>query len=163
MVRSETTSHQVVTNRTTENEIHSQQQSIDEFLESISIPIQQPLVQDVPQSPQVVNSNIGRKNQREAELSTQRKSTRLAKKAELNVGKDAMQVAQDLLIRKLGELAGDETNTDELNYDFYAQHFERPIEQSKMEAIQVLIEQGNKKMRKGSNMERRTAEVGLDA
>jgi hypothetical protein len=74
-----------------------------------------------------------------------------------------VQVAQDLLIRKLGELVGDETNTDELEYDFYAQHFERPIEQSKMEAIQVLIEQGNTKMKKGSNMERRTAEVGLDA
>jgi hypothetical protein len=53
-VRSETTPHQVVTNRTTENEIHPQPQSIDEFLESISIPIQQPLVQEVPQSPKAL-------------------------------------------------------------------------------------------------------------
>lgn len=74
------TVHQEVANLTQESEIHPQPQSIDEFLESISLPIQQPLFQEVPQSPQVVNSNIGRKNQREVELSTQRKSTRLAKK-----------------------------------------------------------------------------------
>lgn len=87
----------------------------------------------------------------------------LQKKVELNVGKDAVQVAQDLLIRKLGELAGEETNPDEPDYDFYAQHFERPIEQSKMEAIQVLIEQGNKKMKMSSIKGMTTAEVGLDA
>lgn len=138
-------------------------QSIEEFLESISIPIQQPLLQELPQPPQGTSPAIGRKNRRGTKSSIQRKSTRLAEKTELNVGKDAVQVAHDLLVKKLGELAGDDTNTDEPDYEFYAQHFERPIELSKMEAIQELIEQGSKKKKKGSTAGRRTAEVGLDA
>lgn len=136
-------------------------QSIEEFLESISIPIQQPPATGAPPTPQGTSPTIGRKNRRGTESSIQRKSTRLAEKAELNVGKDAVQVAHDLLVKKLGE--GDDTNTDEPDYEFYAQHFERPIELSKMEAIQELIEQGSKKKKKGSTTGRRTAEVGLDA
>jgi hypothetical protein len=58
--------------------------------------------------------------------STQRKSIRLAKRAELN-------------------------------------HFERPIEKSKMEAIQILIEQGKKKPRKSATSKRMATQVGLAA
>jgi ABC-type Fe2+-enterobactin transport system substrate-binding protein len=81
------------------------------------------------------------------------------------VGKDTIQIAQDLLIQKLGELSGEETNQDEADSDFdlYAQHFERPIDKSKMEAITVLIEEGNKKQKKSSANKRMTAQVGLDA
>jgi hypothetical protein len=81
----------------------------------------------------------------------------LQKKAELNVGKDTTQVAQDLLIRKLGDLSGEEINHAETDFDFYAQHFERPIDKSKMEAVQVLIEQGNKKLKKSSTNRKMTA------
>ncbi|XP_066345106.1 uncharacterized protein [Miscanthus floridulus] len=41
--------------------------------------------------------------------------------------------------------------------------FERPIDKSKMEAIQVLIEQGNKKLKKSSINRKMTAQVGMDA
>lgn len=44
---------------------------------------------------------------------------------------------------------GEDTNQDEADFDFYAQHFERPIEKSKMEAIHI-IEQGNKKPKKST-------------
>jgi hypothetical protein len=162
-VNSDSIDHQVVDNLASTNEALPQPQDIDEFLESISLSIQQPIFQETPQNPRVVNKKISKKNQREAEYSTQRKSTRLAKKAEVNVGKDAEQVAHDLLIRKLGELAGDESNPDEPDYEFYAQHFERPIELSKMQAIKTLIEQGNKRMQKSNIRGTMAAEVGLDA
>jgi anti-sigma28 factor (negative regulator of flagellin synthesis) len=42
-------------------------------------------------------------------------------------------------------------------------HFQRPIEKNKMEAIRVLIEEGNKKMKMGSITRKMTAQVGLDA
>jgi len=140
-------------------------QSVDEFLESISLPLQQPLIQEGFQTPhaQVVNTANRWGSQWHPQNSTQRKSTRLAKKAELNVGKDTIQVAQDLLIRKLGDLSREEINQDKTDFDFYAQHFERPIDESKMEAIQVLIEQGNKKLKKSSINRKMTAQVGLDA
>jgi hypothetical protein len=118
-------------------------QYVDEFLESISLPLQQPLIQEGFQTPhaQVVNTSQGHPHN-----STQRKSTRFA-----------TQVAQDLLIRKLGDLSGEEINHAETDFDFYAQHFERPIDKSKMEAVQVLIEQGNKKLKKSSTNRKMTA------
>lgn len=80
-------------------------------------------------------------------ISAQRRSIILAKKAELNVGKDSTQIAHDLLVKKLGELAGEIPDDEEPDFDFYAQHFQRPLELSKMEAIQTLIEQEKKRKR----------------
>jgi hypothetical protein len=97
------------------------------------------------------------------QTSTKRKSTRLRKKAELNEGRDTIQVAQDLLIKKLGDLAGEEINQDEADFDFFARHFERPIDKTKMEAIQMLIEHGNRKTKKSTNSKRMAARVGLEA
>jgi hypothetical protein len=145
------------------SEASTQPQTVEAFLDSITIPLQQPLIQEASHTPLAVISNNRRGHNRDPETSTQRKSTRLAKKAELNVGKDSVQVAQDLLIKKLGDLAGEEANYYEPDFDFYAQHFERPMEKNKMEAIQVLIEQGNKKMKMSSINRKMSAQVGLEA
>lgn len=62
-----------------------------------------------------------------------------------------LMMAQELLAKKLGEITGptsesniaepgtDETNT---NDEFYLQHFARPVEKVKMDAIQCIIEYG---------------------
>jgi hypothetical protein len=143
----------------------AQPQTVEDFLASVSLPLQQPLIPEGYLTPQVQNKSKSRSHHFDTELPSQRKSTRLAKKAEMNVGKDTLQVAQDLLIKKLGDLAGEEPAADEQepDFDFYAQHFQRPIEKNKMEAIRVLIEEGNKKMKMGSITRKMTAQVGLDA
>lgn len=92
----------------------------------------------------------------------------------MNIGKDTIQIAQDLLVRKLGELSGVDNNTnnpldqddqDNPDFDFYAQHFERPIQKAKMEAIQVVIEEGFKNMKKmkSSSIARPASMVDQDA
>jgi hypothetical protein len=64
-------------------------------------------------------------------------------------------VAQDLLIKKLGELSGavipKDNTQNPSDFDLYAQHFDNPLDKSKMEAIQVLIEQGVKMQKKGNS------------
>jgi hypothetical protein len=76
-----------------------------------------------------------------------RQSTRLAKKAIAHSGKGAIEIAQDLLVKKLGDLAGTvnmgtSKNSTPDDFDLYAQHFARPLEKTTMEAIQDLIEHG---------------------
>jgi hypothetical protein len=99
------------------------------------------------------------------ESSIQRKSTRLAKKAAVNIGKGTIQIAQELLVKKLGDLAGEEDtqNTTDADFDFYAQHFEMPLEKNKMEAIKVLIEHSASMQKKGASQKKGTVQVGLDA
>lgn len=78
-----------------------------------------------------------------------------------------MQVAQDLLVKKLGELTHDASKVDDQeedpNFDFSAQHFQCPVEEPKMTAIQVLIEEGHKKKKAGANSKKRAAQVVLEA
>jgi hypothetical protein len=74
-----------------------------------------------------------------------RQSTRLAKKAIAHSEKGVVEIAQDLLVRKLGDLGGTVSNGTGKNsspdeFDFHAQHFARPLETITMEAIQDLIE-----------------------
>jgi hypothetical protein len=71
-------------------------------------------------------------------------------------------VAQDLLFKKLGDLAGENPREEGADFDFYAQHFQRPLDQTKMEAIQMLIEQENKKRKKSTTNKRMAAQVGLE-
>lgn len=71
------------------SETSSQPPSIEEFLDSISIPLQQPLLQEGAHNSQMETPITNRRPQRDPETLTQRKSTRLAKKAELSVGKDS--------------------------------------------------------------------------
>jgi hypothetical protein len=92
---------------------------------------------------------------------------RLAQKAITNSGKGAIEIAQDLLVKKLGDLAGDNNagvNTsipDE--FDLYAQHFARPIEKIKMDAIQDLIEHGAAILVKKNNQTDDATELGQRA
>ena len=82
-------------------------------------------------------------------------------------GKDAIQVAQDLLIKKLGELSGADCpigNTqNSSDFDLYAQHFDNPIDKSKREAVQVLIEQGVKIQKEGTTQKGAAVASGLVA
>lgn len=127
---------------------------VDAFLDSITLPIEQPIIQRDLELSQAMAT--GPSNE-----PCQRKSTRLAQKAPLNVGKDPFQVAHDLLVKKLGELALEEPALDQPDFEFYAQHFERPINKDKMEAIQTLIEQGCKKQKKSNSSKK--MQVGLGA
>jgi hypothetical protein len=135
--------------------------SVDEFLESLETPIQQPIIQGEFQMSQA-HTEEGPADP--SLKSAQRKSIRLTKKAEQNVGKDSTQVAHDLLVKKLGDLAGENHSEEGPDFDFYAQHFQRPLEKDKMEAIQTLIEQEiKKKKKKGTTNKKMTAQVGLEA
>lgn len=82
---------------------------------------------------------------------TQRKSTRLAKKACSSIGKNPIKVAQDLLIKKLGALTPTKDASTSNRFDFFAQHFEKPISKGKMEAIKFLVEQGNAQKKKAKS------------
>jgi hypothetical protein len=122
---------------------------LENFIESISLPVPQPLLQ-LELDAFVANTPSTSNMHRSTPCSSQRQSTRLAKKAELNAGKDAIQIAQDLLVKKLGEMPTVEAEPQQIetDFDFYAQHFERPINKPKMEAIKQLIEHGTKKQKK---------------
>jgi hypothetical protein len=116
--------------------VNQQLGPIDMFLDSISKPLPQPLITQRPR--QNVNSQ-------EPEPPFKRHSTRLAQKASANSGKGPIEIAQELLAKKLGNLAannniGATPIPDE--FDLYTQHFARPIEKIKMDAIQDLIEHG---------------------
>src|SRR6185312_11228882 len=60
---------------------------------------------------------------------TQQKSTRLANKAKLHPGKDSVQLAQKVLINKLGELSPGVKEQASSNTDFnkLAQHLPQPL------------------------------------
>lgn len=69
----------------------------------------------------------------------------LAQKAPANSRMGAIQIAQNLVIKKLGDLAGTASatpvkNTNTEDFDLYAEHFVRPVEKATMDAIQDLIE-----------------------
>lgn len=134
---------------------------VDAFLDSIAMNIQQPIIQGDYDTTQIMATNSSNGHLSPNQNSIQRKSVRLAKKATLNVGKDPFQVAHNLLVKKLGDLAGEETIIDNPDFEFYAQHFERPINKDKMDAIKTLIEQNCKKPKK-SNLNRKM-QVGLEA
>ena len=63
----------------------------------------------------------------------------------------AIEIAQDLLVKKLGELAHID-NTDTVpnpdDFDLYAQHFARPVEKTTMDAIQDLIKHAERSRRR---------------
>jgi hypothetical protein len=135
---------------------------IDAFLDSISKPIPQPLLTPRPQL--IISSHVDSPTQG----TNKRQSTRLAKKAIAHSGKGAIEIAQDLLVKKLGDLA-DTVNTGTSNnptpdeFDLYAQHFARPMEKTTMEAIQDLIEHGAMTQKK-EGIQRKAAETpGLAA
>jgi hypothetical protein len=49
------------------------------------------------------------------------------------------------LSKKLGDLSPPTTQEEADQFEFYAQHFERPLTKEKMDALMVLIEVGQQK------------------
>ena len=57
---------------------------------------------------------------------SQRRSNRLADTAKSTEGKGAIQVAEDLLVKKLGDLSPKIGQLSTEQFEFFAQHFDRP-------------------------------------
>lgn len=74
-----------------------------------------------------------------------------------------MQIAQDLLIRKLGDLLGEDPIQENPDTDLYVQHFEQPVDCVKMEAIKVLIEHEAKMQKKGATVSRAAVAPAMEA
>jgi hypothetical protein len=122
----------------------SEPDPMEAFLQSVARPVPTPLLQ-LQQTPRSTQEDF----HNSLACSSQRKSTRLANKAAANPGKDMMQLAQDLQIRKLGDLATESEpepeHEPEPDFEFYARHFVRPLEMPKMEALKYLIAQRRRK------------------
>jgi hypothetical protein len=135
---------------------------METFLQSVARPVPTPLLQ-LQQTPRSTQEDF----HNPLACSSQRKSTRLAKKAAANPGKDMMQLAQDLLIRKLGNLATESEpepeHEPEPDFEFYAQHFVRPLEMPKMEALKYLIENGTKKQKRQTTQAAEVMDSAVDA
>jgi hypothetical protein len=78
----------------------------------------------------------------------QRKSNRLAEKAKANTVTGSIQMAQRVLMNKLGELSPDLTSKANDNFEQMAHHSARPLTKTTMEALKVAVEQGNKLLNK---------------
>jgi hypothetical protein len=113
---------------------------VDVFLQSISNPADQPLLPE----PQPVDNVIPNDEEHIPPTDTQRKSTRLAKKAQTRVGKHTMEIAQELLTKKLGHLSQSTPSSSKINFESFSQHLDNPLNMTEMEAIQDLVEHGTK-------------------
>jgi len=123
---------------------------VDLFLTSISIEVDLPLLPD----PATLNNPQPQpkfKSHRVASSVTKRKSVCLTAKAQSRIGKDTIQIAQDLLVKKLGELSPDNQAANIPNIESFSQHLDQPLTKNNMEALQVLVEHGAKKMKKGAD------------
>jgi len=84
----------------------------------------------------------------------QRASSRLANKAKNRTGKGALQIAEDLLVKKLNSLSPNKNLTELDVVEQLSQHFDRPLTKGKAEAIETLSNHGkqgktaNKKKKK---------------
>jgi hypothetical protein len=88
---------------------------------------------------------IQQESHKNAQTPSQRKSSRLAEKAKLQLRKNSIQLAQSILISKLGELSPKAADGAGISdFDTLAQHLPKPLTSMKMDAIQTLVEQGNK-------------------
>jgi hypothetical protein len=89
----------------------------------------------------------------------QRKSSRLAKKARNRVGKGALQIAEDLLVKKLNSTS-DRNELSVLSelevVEQLSQHFDRPLTKGKAEAIISLANLGTKETNKMKKSTRAT-------
>jgi hypothetical protein len=81
-------------------------------------------------------------------VSQQRKSTRLADKAKTNPTKGTIQLAQQVLMNKLGELVPDLHQKNITTFESMAQHLPRPFTKNMMETLKTLVEEGNKSRKK---------------
>jgi hypothetical protein len=126
---------------------------VDVFLQSISNPPDQPLL---PNPALPTDLNI------EDDLDvndTQRRSTRLANKMQARVGKDTMQLAQELLCKKLGELPVSPScnEPNEPTVATFSQHLDNPINKITMDALQGLVEHGSMMIKKNGGSKNKGA------
>lgn len=139
---------------------NSEVHNIDDFLISISKPIPVPLLIEqppgdnsrnaehindfpnhTPNSESHMHHNIDNTNH-SSPMQKQRRSSRLAKKAESRTGKGTIQIAEDLLVKKLNALSPKKILTELDVVEQLAQHFEQPLSERKAEAIITLVNHG---------------------
>ena len=73
---------------------------------------------------------------KQSKSSPQHKSSRLANKAKSKFGKGTIQVAQELLVKKLGDLSPKLEPSAADQFEQFAQHFVRPLTKENMEALE---------------------------
>ncbi|CAO2194966.1 unnamed protein product [Urochloa humidicola] len=121
------------------------------FLNFVSGPPNRPLLHTPPKANQQPA-----KTQAPPAIETttqQRKISRLADKAKANPGKGSIQLAQQVLINKLGDLVPDPQQKHDSTLDSLVHRLPRPFTKHTMEALQVLVEERNKpKSRKKSKV-----------
>jgi hypothetical protein len=139
---------------------NSEVHDIHNFLISISKPILVPLLIEQPPGDKSRNAehiidfpihtlnsqshmhhNIDNTNHN-SPMQKQRRSSRLAKKAESKTGKGPIQIAEDLLVKKLNALSPKKILTELDVVEQLAQHFEQPLSERKAEAIITLVNHG---------------------
>lgn len=114
---------------------------IDLFLQSVITQPEQPVLPlPVPSEEQEVELVFN---------SSQRKSTRLANKAKSRLGKGYVELAQDLLVKKLGDLSSHNTQSSQgqeanVELEHFSQHLNKPLNQIEMDALQDLVDHGAK-------------------
>jgi hypothetical protein len=123
---------------------------VDRFLASISTEVAQSLLPD-PAPLNTPQPQPKFKSQRAVSTVAKRKSVRLSAKAQSRIGKHTLEIAQDLLVKKLGDLSPVPQAVNIPNIDSFSQHFDQPLTQNTMEALQVLVEHGAQKMKKGAD------------
>lgn len=151
---------------------------IDDFIVSITRPLPPPLIQQQPslnleaQDSDVFNSSTMQSSQhqlpsfvpkeglparsprtpfrKQSKSNPQRKSSRLANKDKSKIGKGTIQVAQELLIKKLGDLSPKLEPSAADQFEQFAQHFDRPLTKANMEALEALVEHGQQLKKKAT-------------
>jgi hypothetical protein len=137
--------------------------ALDQFLISITTPLPQPLLASHPtqkehHTPPEVETPPCRASslpdttmdQTQNLHSEQRKSSRLADKAKETQGKRYVQLAQEVLAKKLGNLSPPTKISESDLFNSYAQHLEQPLTKQNMEALTVLVGHGiHPKKKKG--------------
>ena len=136
--------------------------TIDGFFASISKLVPTPLIpqlpvpipEEEPNDHEMENTSVTSQTPpapRPSFFTPQRKSIRLAEKSKTTQGKGPIQVAEELLVKKLGDLSPLATKEEADQFEFFAQHLEHPLTKAKMDALTVLIEVGQQKTRRGAS------------
>jgi hypothetical protein len=151
---------------------------IDDFIVSITRPLSPPLIQQQPslnleaQDSDVFNSSTMQSSQhqlpsfvpkeglparsprtpfrKQSKSNPQHKSSRLANKDKSKIGIGIIQVAQELLVKKLGDLSPKLEPSAADQFEQFAQHLDRPLTKANMEALEALVEHGQQLKKKAT-------------
>jgi hypothetical protein len=114
---------------------------LQRFIDFVSGPASAPILHTPPNVNQQTDPPI---QPARTPNTQQRKSLRLADKAKANVGLGSIQLAQQLLVKKLGDLVPGSSQKSDDTFESLVQRLPRPFDKATMEALQVLVEEGNK-------------------